>query len=230
MDDVERDEYLMARVADNRPEFLEPLVRRHANSLLTFLTRMVGNGHLGEELFQEVFLAIWLKRRQYQYPRPFKPWLYAIALNKCRSSFRTRVLATVPISEESVAVASSLKLSASGEDAPDDRMIAGETAEQVVRAVASLPSQQRAVVVLRIWEELSYARIAQLVDCTEATVRSHMHHGLASLRKLLSPSSGPSAKVENSSLHEKDKSPQIRSSLPPSSGLVPETDPSEHRP
>lgn len=73
----ERDEYLMARVGRDQPELLEKLLRRYASPLLTFIQRMVGDHHRGEELFQEVFLAVWIKRRQYQYPRPFKPWLYA---------------------------------------------------------------------------------------------------------------------------------------------------------
>ena len=45
----------------------------------------------------------------------------------------------------------------------------------------------RRVVVLRIWEELPYARIAEIVGCAEGTVRSHMHHGLAALRQHLQP-------------------------------------------
>ena len=47
--------------------------------------------------------------------------------------------------------------------------------------------QQRTVVVLRVWDGLSYAEIAELVGKQEATVRSHMHHGLAALRKYLEP-------------------------------------------
>jgi len=39
-----------------------------------------------------VFLAVWTKRRQYQFPRTFKSWLYAIAVNKCRAAFRVRSL------------------------------------------------------------------------------------------------------------------------------------------
>jgi RNA polymerase sigma-70 factor (ECF subfamily) len=53
--------------------------------------------------------------------------------------------------------------------------------------VAQLPAQQRAVVVLRVWDGLSYAEIAEAVGRTEATVRSHMHHGLTALRKYLEP-------------------------------------------
>src|SRR6516162_2197868 len=93
----DRDEYLMARVQHGQPELLERLLRRHASPLLTFLERMVGDRHRGEELFQEVFLAVWRKRHQYQYPRPFKPWLYAIALNKCREALRSRAPRTLSL-------------------------------------------------------------------------------------------------------------------------------------
>src|SRR6516162_8034908 len=93
----DRDEYLMARVQHGQPELLERLLRRHASPLLTFLQRMAGDRHRGEELFQEVFLAVWRKRHQYLYPRPFKPWLYAIALNRCRAEFRARPPRPLPL-------------------------------------------------------------------------------------------------------------------------------------
>jgi RNA polymerase sigma-70 factor (ECF subfamily) len=174
------DESLMARVADGQAEALEALVRRHATPLLTFLCRMAGDRHRGEELFQEAFLAVWVKRRQYQCPRPFKPWLYAIALNKCRAAFRSRALVPVALGEGGAGVLD-------GAASPPERAIAGETAELVSRAVARLPPQQRAVVVLRVWEGMSYARIAEALGCAEATVRSHMHHALAALRRHLRP-------------------------------------------
>ncbi|MGL4551758.1 MAG: RNA polymerase sigma factor, partial [Gemmataceae bacterium] len=84
------DEDLMARVAAGDAGRLEPLVRRHAGPLLTFLVRMVGDHHRAEELFQEVFLAVWVKRRTYQPPRPFRPWLYAIAVNRSRADLRLK--------------------------------------------------------------------------------------------------------------------------------------------
>ena len=185
----ERDEYLMARVGRDQPELLEKLLRRHASPLLTFLQRMVGDHHRGEELFQEVFLAVWIKRRQYQYPRPFKPWLYAIALNKCRAWFRRRGSPPLPLDAEDA-------LTPAAPDAsPADAAIATESAVLVNRAVQQLPHQQRTVVVLRVWEGLSYAEIAEAIGCTEPTARSHMHHGLAALRKYLEPHLGMSREV-----------------------------------
>jgi RNA polymerase sigma-70 factor (ECF subfamily) len=177
----ERDEYLMAQVAFGQAEMLETLVRRHATSLLTFLTRMVGDRHRAEELFQEVFLAVWLKRRQYEYPRPFRPWLYAIALNRCRAVFRLRTPAPLSL------VTAGAPEPTTPEESPAEQIIASETADLVGQAVTRLPAQQRAVVALRIWQGLPYARIAEIVGCTEGTVRSHMHHGLTALRQALQP-------------------------------------------
>jgi RNA polymerase sigma factor (sigma-70 family) len=70
---------------------------------------------------------------------------------------------------------------------PAEAVIATETAALVSAAVAQLPPQQRAVLVLRVWNGLSYAEIAQAIDRSEATVRSHMFHGLSTLRRYLEP-------------------------------------------
>ena len=68
----ETDERLMEQVAGGCRDCLELIVRRYANPLLTFIQRMVGDRHRSEELFKEVFLSVWLKRKQYQPPRPFR--------------------------------------------------------------------------------------------------------------------------------------------------------------
>src|SRR3954454_7329448 len=151
---AERDEFLMGQVADGRGDLLAWLVRRHAGGLLTFLARMTGDHHRAEELFQEVFLAVWLKRRQYQYPRPFRPWLYAIALNRCRADYRVRRPTPLPLGDEH---------SAEADDSPAEVLASAETAAQVSEAVTRLPTQQRAVVVLRVWQGLPYAKIAEVV-------------------------------------------------------------------
>jgi RNA polymerase sigma-70 factor (ECF subfamily) len=175
----ERDEWLMAQVALGKRDFLEPLIRRYASPLLTFIQRMVGDAHRSEDVFQEVFLAVWAKRHQYQFPRPFKAWLYAIAANQCHAQARKRPLASAAFSEDCATTAEGTS--------PADTAIATETAALVSAAVAQLPTQQRAVVALRVWNGLSYAEIAEALERTEPTVRSHMHHGLAALRKYLEP-------------------------------------------
>jgi RNA polymerase sigma-70 factor (ECF subfamily) len=178
----DRDEWLMGQVATGKREHLEPLIRRYAGPLLTFIRQMVGDRHRSEELFQEVFLAVWAKRDQYQFPRPFKAWLYAIALNKCRAAFRARAFPAAVALDDDLPAAPAAR-----DPSPADKAVATETAALVSMAVAQLPPQQRAVVVLRIWDGLSYAEIAEAVGRTEGTVRSNMHHGLAAMRKYLEP-------------------------------------------
>lgn len=180
------DEWLMAQVAAGKRDHLEPLVRRHADALLTFIYRMTGDRHRSEEVFQEVFLAVWTKRRLYEYPRKFKAWLYAIAVNKCHALYRGLDHGTA-LASKSILNEDGDWLMADGGPSPPETAIATETASLVLAAVAQLPPRQRAVVVLRIWEGLSYAQIAEVVEGTEVTVRSHMHHGLATLRRYLEP-------------------------------------------
>lgn len=175
----------MAQVALGKRDQLEPLLRRYASPLLTFIRRMIGDEHRSEELFQEIFLAVWRSRGQYQFPRPFKAWLYQIAVNKCRAAFRGHFPRLIGSLEED-----SPATPLAPEPSPADTLIATETATLVGTAVRQLPRQQRLVVVLRIWDGLSYAEIADIVGRTEATVRSHMHHGLATLRRYLEPRLG----------------------------------------
>jgi RNA polymerase sigma-70 factor (ECF subfamily) len=179
--DHAKDEELMRRVAEGNREAMGPLLRRYASSLLTFLRRMTGDGHRAEELFQEAFLAIWQHRGRYEYPRPFRPWLFGIAINKCRASFRdpfTRV-ERLPDWLDPPAAAR--------DPTPIEAAIATETALLVSHALAALPPKQRAVLVLRAWNGMEYAEIAQALGRSEATIRSQMFHALAAMRRYLEP-------------------------------------------
>jgi len=176
-----RDEDLMQRVAAGNREAMAPLVRRYASPLLTFIRRMTGDWHRAEELFQEAFLAVWQCRRRYQYPRPFRPWLFALALNKCRADFRKCAAMPVFLDDE-------LELRVPAHDrGPVEAAIASETAVLVAQAATTLPPKQRAVLVLRVWNGLEYAEIAQILNRTEATIRSQMFHALTAMRRYLEP-------------------------------------------
>lgn len=175
------DEWLMAQVALGHRQHLAHLMRRYASPLLTFIQRMVGDPHRSEELFQEVFLRVWTKRSKYRFPRSFRSWLFAIAANHCRTEYRRRRFSVVSLNTPD-----SQEPEASGVS-PMESAISTETSQLVAEAVRQLPARQRAVVVMRVWNGMSYAEIADVLTCGEATVRSHMHHGLATIRRFLEP-------------------------------------------
>ncbi|GAF68579.1 unnamed protein product [marine sediment metagenome] len=175
------DERLMRQVALGEREHVRPLLQRWAGPLLTFIARTIGDRHRSEELFQDVFLAVWQNRRKYEYPRPFRSWLFGIAMNKCRADLRRTSVVSIGPDEPAVASIES------ADPSPLERVVASETSSLVVAAVAELPTGQRTTIVLRVFNGLPYAEIAEILECKEATVRSHMCHGLAAIRKYLEP-------------------------------------------
>ena len=175
------DEELMMRVAAGNRDAINLLLRRWASPLLTFIERMVGHRQRSEELFQEVFLAVWQQRRRYEYPRPFRSWLFGIAMNKCRADARKMAAAPLALFDETEPAARA------GDGSPVEAAIASETATIVAQAIATLPPQQRAVLVLKVWNGQDYADIAKALGRAPATIRSQMFHALNALRRYLEP-------------------------------------------
>jgi len=163
----EADEWLMACVAGGDRKRLAVLVRRYATPLLTFIVRMVGDHHRGEELFQEVWLAVWVRRRQYRPALPFKPWLHQIAVNKCREAMRRK---TLPVLAGESAGALAAGATADTTD-PHDAAAADDAADLLAEAVLRLPEKQRAVVAMRVWQQMAFAEIAEVLGRREGTRR-----------------------------------------------------------
>jgi RNA polymerase sigma-70 factor (ECF subfamily) len=175
------DEWLMGQVSLGKRDHLTGLVRRYAGPLLTFIERMTGDRHRSEELMQEVFLRVWLKRKTYKASNRFRSWLFAIAANHCRTAFRR----SKPKAESLPERGGQVPVAAG--PSPAEAAVSAETANLVAAAVAQLPPQQRMVVVLRTFSGLSFAEIGQAIGRSEVTARSHMHHALCGMRRYLEP-------------------------------------------
>jgi RNA polymerase sigma-70 factor (ECF subfamily) len=167
---------LMMAAARGDPASFGVLVRRHAGPLLGFVRRLVGDVHRAEDVVQETFAGVWRARDQFRQSHSFKPWLYKSALNRCRDLLRKR---------PDPAPATEADLVPAADEGPIAAAVAVETSALVLAAVDRLPPFQRAVVLLRVWEGLSYGEIGFALSVTEATARSHMHHALGALRVAL---------------------------------------------
>ncbi len=175
------DEQLALRVQQGSRHDLTTLVERHHSDLLGFLYRQTGGDRaLAEDLAQEAFLRVVRAIGQYSYPRPFKSWLYAIALNVARDHFKraeTRHTDSMPNDFDAPAA-----------DAPDDDLLTTEEARQVAALVAALPTHQREAVLLRYYQDFSLAEIAAALDVPVGTVKSRLSLGLERLRELMAES------------------------------------------
>lgn len=168
------DEALARRVQRGDMEGLAQLIERHHSPLLGYLYRMTGaHRPLAEDLTQEAFLRVLHNIQQYRYPRPFKPWLYAIATNLARDHLKSaHTRRTTPLSHDHPTMLTS----------PEDAALASTEAEQVSRALAALPVHQREVVILRYYQDLSLAEIAAALDIPVGTVKSRLSLGVGRLR------------------------------------------------
>ena len=176
------DEDLLLGLQRGQIENLAPLVERHHSPLLGYLYRMTasrsgGDRSLAEDLVQETFLRLLGSLQRYQHPRPFKPWLYAIATNLARDHYKRAATRLAADSDLLDALPSANGL----EDVIQQR----QEARQVIQALHRLPEHQREAIVLRYYQDLSLAEIAQALEIPIGTVKSRLSLGANRLRELL---------------------------------------------
>jgi RNA polymerase sigma-70 factor (ECF subfamily) len=174
------DEEAMRRVqCDGDHAAFGQLLRRWEAPIQRLCTRMTDDPHLGEDLSQEAFSRVFACRHQFQDGRKFSTWLWRIAINLCRDNGR-RAGRVSESSDELDENPTPLRL-------PDEQLIDDERSGLVRRALASLPENQRAVVILREYEGLRFREIAEVLNAPEGTVKSRMADALAELSRQLTP-------------------------------------------
>jgi len=181
------DEDLACAVQRGEMSALETLVGRYQSPLLGFLYRAVGSDRpLAEDLVQETFLRMLRSIHQYQYPRPFKRWMYAIALNLARDHYRrAEGKHTYPVVDEEALLESSREEPGFEPQDACLQVEAGQRALAVSRAFTRLPSHQREVILLRYYQELSLHEIGELLSIPVGTVKSRLSLGIQRLQALL---------------------------------------------
>ena len=168
------------------PAAFGELVRRYGDNLLGYLIRMSGNREQGEDLFQETFKRVHEKAHTFRGPQ-FKGWLFKIAtrvaLDGMRQGKRTKTVSLNqqfdcdnPNSEQLGSVAL-----ADNSSNPSEQALKAEQTEQVRQAIGSLPSKQRATLVMAYYQQLSYPEVAEVLGCSVGTVKTQMFRALRTL-------------------------------------------------
>ena len=176
------DERLVREVAGGDDRALTELIRRYEHRLAEFIRWSLEDGaEMTEDVLQEVFLQVHRSAVRFAGQSSFKTWLYALARNVCRHEMRK--LRRQPVwSAESAEALRDVPANTLG---PLDAMTREEVRRIVREAVESLPPSHRLVMMLRDWEDLSYAEIAVVLDLPVGTVRSRLHNARALLSEKL---------------------------------------------
>jgi RNA polymerase sigma factor (sigma-70 family) len=145
----------------------DEVVRMHQTRVARMVHRLLGWPGDVDDVVQEVFLAAWRHRRKFRGGSSLATWLTAIAVNKCRSHERRRVLGRFWRSWQEV------RAGEAGAPAEDSPLVRQETAAAVRRAVEGLPPRCREVVVLRYLEDMPVSEVAVVlgISANAAQVR-----------------------------------------------------------
>lgn len=175
------DEQLMSRVGTGQDEkAFNELYSRHARRLMGFFLRAFRyDEDEAADACQETFLKVWQAAEQFDPTSAFRPWLYTIAYNLCRSRFRHSEQAERYRSEQLATTAET------SEDSSELQLDNATLQRALASVLATLSQESRTLFALRFEEELSIKQVAQVLNIPEGTVKSKVHRLLCQLKQQL---------------------------------------------
>ena len=153
----------------------EALVEAHSGEIFAYVWRLLRDTADAEDCLQETFLRAYRSFSRVRAGSNYRAWLYKIATNAARTHAKQRGrmnARTIDLDPELAADRSALS----------ERVEQRQLIEAVTQAVEALPHQQRAALIMRQYQELSYDDIAAALDCTEAAARANVYQALKKLR------------------------------------------------
>jgi RNA polymerase sigma-70 factor, ECF subfamily len=188
LDDVEQtDEALCQRVAQGDEAAFDVLVSRYQQRAWRLAWSILRDAEEARDISQEAFVRLYQTAGSFAGRSKFSTWFYRILVNLCLDQRRRRWWQIMGSNHHQSAAAPAEeplieRLPAEQHD-PTDAVERERAVKQLWAEVDRLAPQQRAAVVLQVQEELSTREIASVLQCSEATVRVHLHRALGTLRK-----------------------------------------------
>lgn len=170
------DQIAVERAKNGDVEAFSELVLRHQKCLLRLAYRVVGDLELAQDIVQESFMKAYQKLASFEGRSAFKSWVYQITLNTAKNKLRARNPEVVDIEKTHIA---------HDFDFEDD-ILNGDLKVMIRYEIERLPLKQRTALSLRIFEDLSFAEIAEIMQCPYDTAKANYRHALIKLRHTLS--------------------------------------------
>ncbi len=163
---------------------LETLILRHKDRIYTSILLLVKDRYLAEDIFQEACIRIieTLRSGRYSDEGKFLPWAVRIARNLCVDHFRKVKRNPSIKTGENQDLFDVLNFS---EETTEDKMMRRQSHDRVRDMLDQLPSDQREVIILRHYADMSFKEIADLTQCSINTALGRMRYGLINLRKMM---------------------------------------------
>lgn len=163
---------------------LNELLSRYKDKIYRTILLFVKNSVEAEDIFQDTFVKIIesLRRGRYAEEGKFLPWALRIAYNLCIDHYRKSKRIPAITTTEGYDIFEILRFT---DDNAEDRIMRQQTAEKVRSLLNNLPEEQREVVILRHYADLSFKEIAQMTNVSINTALGRMRYALINMRKIM---------------------------------------------
>lgn len=182
------DQSLVKQYIQGNESCLEMLIKRHKDRLFTTIILIVKDSYIAEDIFQETFIKIIknLKAGKYNEEGKFLPWAARIARNMAIDYFRkTKRMPTITDSSGQD-VFRTIKIKTENRE---QQIIRSEKESLVRAAIEKLPAEQRQVLILRHYGDLSFKEIAKMTDVSINTALGRMRYAITNMRKAMANTS-----------------------------------------
>ncbi len=180
------DDELITRYADGCNEAFDTLLERYDAMVHTYIRFTVSDWDLAEDIFQDTFIKVMtnIRRGKYKAQGKFKPWLMRIAHNLIMDVYRSReVQKTVGEPEHMDSMAGLLSTIPTDEMNQEERMQRHDLLTELYAKLDLLPMEQREVVHMRFWEDMSFREIAEATGVSINTALGRLRYALINLRR-----------------------------------------------
>jgi RNA polymerase sigma-70 factor (ECF subfamily) len=152
------------------------LVNEHSAQVLNTAMRILGDTHKAQDVHQEVFLEIWRRWHKFNGQTNWDAYLYRVAVRKAVRSARKSRAEQPAVQQTGFNIVT---------NQPDEQLRAAELQQELAGRLAKLPRRQAEVFVLSRMEGLTAEKIAQVLGCSQQTVRVHLHRAVKRLAREL---------------------------------------------
>jgi RNA polymerase sigma-70 factor (ECF subfamily) len=188
MNEQIKDRALIKQYIQGNEACLEMLINKHKNKVFTTILLIVNDRYIAEDLFQETFIKVikTFKSGKYNEEGKFLPWVVRIARNLAIDHFRKSKRMPTITSQDGEDIFRTIEISDSNREESYIRNQRDDTVRQIINM---LPPEQKEVLVLRHYGDLSFKEIADLTGVSINTALGRMRYALNNMRKIISEKS-----------------------------------------
>lgn len=179
------DQQLLSSYLSGNPDAISILIQRHSKRVLDYIRMMVKNNEIADDIFQETFIKVvkFIDDKRYTDNGKFLSWVLRIAHNQVIDHFRqAKQQNNISESEAGYDIINTRKFS---DSTIEDRLITDQIETDLRKLVENLPEEQKEVVMMRYFGDMSFKEIAEQTDVSINTALGRMRYALINLRKMI---------------------------------------------